>query len=233
MIAAYYISRKKTIKTNDYMKKIDNKKLVTVGELLKGLKGYEKRRSDYVVNINIPDGSTLNIVSTILDEDGDLCIDVDECPDEGYYDVGMLIDELEGFPKDTRVYMMGCGLYLAFNIDPKVGHLWTDNNEDETVETDSYAFADYKYEPSGGLTEAEKREQGKKARKMSITERKEVIALVILTVSAFIGLCYNIYDLAVHSTRHAVWEHILWIVGFIIVFVVCGLTLYYNWKEKK
>ena len=49
------------------MKKIEAKKLVTVGELLKGLKKYEKKRSDYVVNINIPDGSTLNIVSTILE----------------------------------------------------------------------------------------------------------------------------------------------------------------------
>ena len=214
------------------MKKIEAKKLVTVGELLKGLKKYEKRRSDYVVNINIPDGSTLNIVSTILDEDGDLCIDVDEYPDEGYYDVGMLIDELEGFPKDTRVYMMGCGLYLAFNIDPKVGLLWTDNNEDETVETDAYAFAAYKSKSSGGHTEAEKREE-KKARKMSVTERRETIALAILTATAFIGICYNIYALAVHSTRHAVWENILWIIVFIIVFVICGLRLYYDWEGRK
>jgi hypothetical protein len=203
------------------MKTIDNTKLVTVGELLKGLKRYEKKRSDFVVNINIPDGSTLNIVSTILDEDGDLCIDVDEYPDEGYYDVGMLIDELEGFLKDTRVYMKGCGLYLNFEIDPKIGLLWTDNDDDETVETDAYAFADYEYKPSGGWhTEPKKRP-------------KEAIALAIVTAVLFIGLCYNIYALVVHSTRHAVWENIMGIVGCIIGLVVCGSSLYFNSKDNK
>lgn len=212
----------------------DNTKLITVGELLKGLKRYGKKCSDYIVNINIPDGSTLNIMGAMLDKEGDLCIEVDEDPDEGYYDIGMLIDELEGFLKDTRVYMKGCGLYLNFQIDPKIGLLWTDNDDDETVETDAYAFADYKYEPSGGwLTEAEKRELAELARKRAITARREAIALAIVTAVLFIGLCYNIYALVVHSTRHAVWENILGIVGCIIGLVVCGSSLYYHSKDRK
>lgn len=129
------------------MKKTDNCDLVTIGKLLKELKEYEKTRSEYVVNIDIPDGSTLNVMSTGLDKDGDLSIEVDEDPDEGYYDVQTLIDDLEHYDKDTKVYMEGCGLYLTFEVNLKGSLLLADNDEDETVGFDAYAFGEYEVVP--------------------------------------------------------------------------------------
>ena len=212
------------------MKKTGNIELITVGKLLKDLKKYEKKSSDYVVNINIPDGSILNVIGAGLDKDGDLNVEVDEDPDEGFYDVQTLIDELDGYDKDTKVYMEGCGLYLTFGINPKGSLLSADNDGDETVEYEAYAFGEYKYEPSGWLTEAEKRELAEQARKEAREERIKGIVLAVMCVALFIWLCCNVYTLIAHTGR-PVWESIMWIAVCILLLFVCGGTLYYS-KEK-
>ena len=202
--------------------------MTTIGKLLNELKGYEKKCSDYVVTIDIPDGSTLNIMGTGLDKDGDLNIEVDEDPDEGYFDVQMLIDELEGYAKSTRVYLEGCGLYLTFKVNAGGRIVSGDDDEEEIVGFDAYAFGEYRYEPSGWLTESEKRELAEKARKEKREARTEFIVLAILTVVIFLGLCYNVYALVVHSARHAVWENIGGVVVCAFLLVICGATLYYS-----
>ena len=213
------------------MKKTNGTKLITVGELLNELKQFGKDCSEYVVNIDIPDGSTLNVMGTALDKDGDLSIEVDEDPDEGYYDVRMLIDELKGYVKSTRVYLEGCGLYLAFKVNAKGNILPGTNGEDETVGFDAYAFGEYTYKPSGWRTESEERQIAEEARKEQRKEHAESIVLAVLTVIVFFGLCYNIYALVVHSTRHAVWENILGVVACLIILAICDGTLYYS-KER-
>lgn len=213
------------------MKQCENTGLTTIGKLLNELKGYEKKCSDYVVTIDIPDGSTLNIMGTGLDKDGDLSIEVDEDPDEGYFDVRTLIDELEGYAKSTRVYLEGCGLYLTFKVNAGGRIVSGDDDEEEIVGFDAYAFGEYKYEPSGWLTESEKRELAEKARKEKREARTEFIVLAILTVVIFIGLCYNVYALVVHSARHAMWENIGGVIVCVFLLVICGATLYYS-KDK-
>ena len=213
------------------MIKTADTELITVGALLKELKAFGEGCSEYAVNIDIPDGSTLNVMGTGLDKDGEVSIEVDENPDEGYYDVQMLIDELEGYDRDSRVYLEGCGLYLTFDVNPD-GHLVSGaDSGEETVGFDTHAFGEYRYEPSGWLTEAEKRKLAEEDRKKKRTAHIEYIVLALLTAVVFFGLCYNVYALVVHSTRHAVWEHVLGIVACAIVLVVCGGTLYYS-REK-
>ena len=213
------------------MKKSDKINLITVGNLLKELKRYEKESLEYTVTVDIPDGSTLNIMGTGLDKDGDLSIEVDEDPDEGYFDVRTLIDELEGYAKSTRVYLEGCGLYLTFKVNAGGRIVSGDDDEEEIVGFDAYAFGEYKYEPSGWLTESEKRELAEKARKEKREARTEFIVLAILTVVIFIGLCYNVYALVVHSARHAMWENIGGVIVCVFLLVICGATLYYS-KDK-
>lgn len=210
------------------MKQCENTGLTTIGKLLNELKGYEKKCSDSVVTIDIPDGSTLNVMGTGLDRDGDLSIEVDEDPDEGYYDVQMLLDELEGYDKKTRVYLEGCGLYLTFEVSQDGCLLSDANDDDETIGFDAYAFGEYKYQPSEWLTVFEKRVQAEKDRKKKREERIEYIILAVLTVVIFFGLCYNIYALVVHSARHAVWENIGGVIVCVFLLVICGATLYYS-----
>lgn len=211
------------------MKETDNTKLITVGELLKELKGYEKDCAEYVVNIDTPDGSTLNIMSTGFDKDGDLNIEVDEEPDEGYYDVQMLIDDLEGYDKNARVYLEGCGLYWTFTQNPDGSVFGEPNDVDEAVGCEAVAFGECKYETTERLTEEERRLAAKKKQKNTIL----TIVLAVITLAIFAGLCYNVYAIVVRSTRHPLWESILWIAVCVFLLVICGLTLYYNFKEKK
>ena len=166
------------------MNKTDNTKLITVGNLLKELKRYGKGCSEYVVNIDIPDGSTLNIMGTGLDKDGDLSIEVDEDPDEGYFDVQMLIDELEGYAKSTRVYLEGCGLYLTFKVNADGRIVSGYDDEEEIVGFDAYAFGEYEEHPSGGkVSQAEKRERARKFDKVPWG----FIALMLLAIAAAIA----------------------------------------------
>ena len=185
------------------MNKTDNTKLITVGNLLKELKRYGKGCSEYVVNIDIPDGSTLNITGMGLDKDGDLSIEVDEDPDEGYYDVRMLIDELEGYAKSTQVHLEGCGLYLTFMVNADGRIVSGDDDEEEIIGFDAYAFGEYEVQPAGVKdSEAEKRERPEKKRKKSCAIPWGFIALVLLAVAAmtaafFLGLRNNIFAISI------------------------------------
>ncbi|MEE3390268.1 MAG: hypothetical protein VZR28_03655 [Candidatus Cryptobacteroides sp.] len=214
------------------MKNTEGVKLVTVGKLLKELKKIEKDCQEYILNVEIPDGSIMNVMSSGIDKDGDLSIEVDEDPDEGYYDVGMLIDELEVYEKNTKVYLEGCGLYLTFDQNPDESILYEPDDEEEIVACGAHAFGEYEYKPSGWFTEAEKREQTEAARKNTRKERIGTIALAAMTTVVFIGLCYNAYALVIHSTRHAVWENITGVVLCVFLLVICGGTLFYS-KHKE
>ena len=213
------------------MKDIADINFITVGKLVEELKGYGKDYPEYVLNIVIPDGSVLNVMSTGLDKEGDLSIEVDEDPDEGYYDVQMLIDDLESYDENTRVYMEGCGLLFTFNVHPDGSVLSEPNDEDETVGCDAFAFGEYKYEPSGWLTESEKRKLAEKTRKEKRNERIYAIVLAVLVVAEIVGLIYHIKALI--ASTQPVWESILWIVVYIVLLVICGGTLYYSVIKKQ
>lgn len=202
--------------------------MITVGELVKELKGYEKKYSDYNLVFWIPDGSTLCIVGSSTDKDGDLRIEIEEMDEydvSGYYDVDTLLDVLAGHDKNTRVYLAGHGLYFSFDVNPDGSIFCEASEDDEIVGCYASAFGKYEYVPP---TEPVKRGASKDAGKRG---RYEYLALASLTLVIFFGLCYNVYALVVHSTRHALWENIAGVVVCAVLLVICGATLYYS-REK-
>ena len=218
------------------MKKTDNTKLITVGELLKELEGYEKEHWDWNVEISTdePLGEEENLPCIIigmgLDEDGDLRIDIeDEWADGGDYYVGKLLEQLRDLDAGNLVYLAGGG--LLFSIDNQGGIFADADDDDDTLCCKATAFGEYEEEPSGWLTESEKRKLAEEARKEKRTGRIEYIALALLTVAIFFGLCYNVYALVVHSVRHSVWENIGGVVVCVFLLVICGATLYYSKDE--
>lgn len=217
------------------MKIAGTTKFVTVGELVKELEGYEREHWDWNVEISTdePVGEEEDLPCIIigmgLDEDGDLRIDIeDEWAGGGDYYVGELLEHLRDFNDGTRVYLAGGG--LLFSIDNQ-GGIFAET-DDDTLCCEATAFGEYEEESSGWLTESEKRKLAEEARKEKRTVRIEYIALALLTAVIFFGLCYNVYALAVHSTRHALWENICGVVLCVFLLVICGATLFYS-KDKQ
>ena len=135
------------------MKTDETIKFVTVGKLLQELEGYDEESREYSVAVWIPDDdeSYFCVVSMALDDDGDLCIDLEDMSwSEGYFNVQELIDELEGYDKNTKVYLAGCGLYLSFEQE---GGIFCEPSDDDGI-VGGYAtvFGHYEVEPQGGRT---------------------------------------------------------------------------------
>ena len=215
------------------MKTADSTELISIGELVKELEAYEEKHWDWNVEITTdePVGEDEDppciIVGMQLDGDGDLRIEIEEeWAGGGDYYVGELLQHLRDFDSRTRVYLAGGG--LLFSIDSHGGIFAESGEDDDALECFATAFGEYESEPTGWLSESEKREQAENARKMARQERLETIALVVLTAVIFFGLCYNVYALVVHSARHAVWENIGGVVLCVFLLVISGLTLYYS-----
>ena len=215
------------------MKTADSTELISVGELVKELEAYEEKHWDWNVEITTdePVGEDEDppciIVGMQLDGDGDLRIEIEEeWAGGGDYYVGELLQHLRDFDSRTRVYLVGGE--LLFSIDSHGGIFAESGEDDDALECFATAFGEYESEPTGWLSESEKREQAENARKMARQERLETIALAVLTAAIFFGLCYNVYALVVHSARHAVWENIGGVVLCVFLLVISGLTLYYS-----
>lgn len=219
------------------MKTTDSTELISVGELVKELEGYEEKHWDWNVEITTdePVGEDEDppciIVGMQLDGDGDLRIEIEEeWAGGGDYYVGELLQHLRDFDSRTRVYLAGGG--LLFSIDSHGGIFAESGEDDDALECFATAFGEYGSEPTGWLTEAEKREQAENARKMARNERMETLALAALTAAFFFGLCYNVYALVVHSARHATWENIGGVVLCAFLLVISVLTLYYSRENQ-
>ena len=133
------------------MKTKENVKFATVGKLLKELKkikSFDEECTYYcpTVFVNNIDELYLGIVGMGPDEDGDLCIELEEMDtSEGFFDVTDCILKLEEFDKKTKVYLAGIGLYLNFDQD---GSIFCEPDEDdETVGCYATIFGNYTPEP--------------------------------------------------------------------------------------
>lgn len=93
-----------------------DKELMTIGQLVEDLAEFEEEYSDWDVVCWTPDGKPCYINEAEPDEDGDLCLSLDEDGDETY-DVATLIEVLGEYDDDTPVYVAARGLYL--NIEAK------------------------------------------------------------------------------------------------------------------
>lgn len=147
------------------MKKKDNAKLITVGQLVKELEKYEEKHWDWNVEITTdePIGAEEDedlpciILGMGLDEDGDLRIEIEnEWAGGGDYYIAELLEHLRDFDAGTRVYLAGGG--LLFSIDDQGGIFAETNDDDDTLSCYATAFGNYEEESTGWFTEAEKRE---------------------------------------------------------------------------
>ena len=208
------------------MKTTENINLTTAGQMLGGLKKYEKKHWDLSVVAWTQDDLTLGVVGMGKDGDGDLRVEVEEVDDvlEGIWIVSDVIDSLERIGKDTRVYMAGHGLY--FSIDSE-GGIFTESDDDDVVGCYATVFGEYEEEPQGWQTEEEKRKLAKEALKEARGERWMHYILWAMVLGALIWLIYTIYAL-IAGVGGPLWERILSLVTCVIIlFVGCG-TLYYS-----
>jgi len=203
-------------------------RLATVGELLKELKAYDGECLEYypTVSVSGEDDREFCIVATGLDEDGDLQIGLGEMDmSEGYYNVQELIDDLEGYDGKTRMYLAGCGLYLAFEQEGGVFCA----PEDDTVGSYATVIGDYEEEPRGGMTEKERRRAaGRSAWKARTKDWKGILecATFLLCIPLTVyGLYYNIAALVKHS--RPAWESVLWIPFLALLLWVCIDNLFF------
>lgn len=174
------------------MKKTDNTKLITVGELVKELAGYEKKHWDWIVEITAEgvegeeEDPTCIITGMGLDEDGDLRIEIEEeWAGGGDYYVGELLEHLRDFDAGTRVYLAGGGLLFSINSD---GGIFADSDEDDdTLSCYATAFGEYEEHPAGGRASEADKQTSRKAAPWGF------IALMLLAIAAAIAaICLGI-----------------------------------------
>ena len=208
-------------------------KLITVGRLIEELSKFEEKCQDYDVACWAPDYLTCCVTGQRLDEDGDVCIHLEQQEDDGgYCTVSALLADLASYDRNARVYMESCGYYLNFEAD---GGIFTENDEDEIVGCYAEALGEYEeddYGHGGWLTDAEKREIAEHERKRKLENRRLGIALVILDVLVAFWLANNVYALISHTGEH-IAENIVWIVVCSALLAIGILTLHFDKYEKK
>ena len=210
------------------MKK-DNVQLTTAGELLKDLKRYEKKHWDLSVIAWTDDDRIFGVVGTWKDEDGDFQIvveEIDEVVEEGIWTVDDVINSMEDIGKETRVYLAGDGLYLAFDSN---GGIFTKADYDDAVGCWVTVFGEYEEEPQGGQADKESgRPSWIEIWKEKTRNWKGVLEcgtfLLCIPLTAY-GLYYNIAALVKHSSP--VLESILWIIFLGLLLYVCIDSLFF------
>ena len=215
------------------MKTKANIKLITVGRLVKELSKFEKKCADYDVACWAPDYLTCCVTGHRLDEDGDLCIHLEQREEDGgYCTVEMLLADLASYDRNARVYMESCGYYLNFKLD---GGIFSANDDDEIVGCYADAFGGYEEDDEEfgvWLTKAEKLENAEHERKRKLENRRFGIALVMLDVLVGCGLAYNVYALIRHTGGH-IAENSMWIVVCAVLLLIGALTLHFDkYKER-
>lgn len=198
------------------MKEAKEVKLVMVGKVIGELTRLKKKNSEDNVVCCLPGGSLRYVVSSGLDEDGDVRIFLDEdYEDSGCYNVEMLSNELHGYDKKARVYLKGCGLLLGLK-DCK--DLFEYDEGEDVVFCDSIKI---------GKSEEVSHERREYGRQTGAAKR-ENIALAILTLGLVVALIYNVYAIIAHSG--ALWKNILWSVVCLVCAILCSLVLYFSKK---
>lgn len=126
------------------MKTYKGVEFVTVGDLTRELKEFKKEHSEDEVVCDMPDEDTCYVSGIEVDDDGDLCIYLDDEEYDGaYYDVSMLLAELEDYNPQTKAYMVGCDKYLTFRFFGE-NHIFAYDEGNDTVGCDGTVFGDIK-----------------------------------------------------------------------------------------
>ena len=215
------------------MKTTENIKLTTAGKLLGGLKKYEKKHWDLSVVAWAQDDLMFGVVGIGKDKDGDLRIEVEEVEEEleGIWTVDDVINSLEGFSKDTRVYLAGHGLYFAIDSE---GGIFTESDDDDVVGCYATVIGEYEEEPPCVFTEKERRQRERMAIWKERTKTWKGIAegltfLLCIPLTAY-GLYYNIAALVKHS--QPAWECVLYIIFLGLLLWVCIDNLFFPERNE-
>ena len=198
--------------------------LTTIGQLVEYLTEIENECMDWDVVCIAPDGTSCHITSLELDEDGILCIGVDdyEYDIDDCYSVDILLNELQTYNEQTRVYIAGHNQYLKWGEGP----LYEDENEE--VGFDCIAFEPDKAQEclSEQLTEVERSGLAWK----QFVQNIQRIVLFVITLLLVYGSVYNVRALLTHSGT--AWQNIMW--SFICIFltIIGSLTLYSDYKNN-
>lgn len=132
------------------MKKTE--KMITVRGLIRELSKVSKGCEDYDMVLWTSGDNVFCVTETYFDENGEVCIWVEEeCDDGGYYTVDMLKDELEDYDESDLVYLAGDGRYMTFE---QYGDIFTEDHDSEIVGAYVEVFGHYVEEDDevGGLT---------------------------------------------------------------------------------
>ena len=128
----------------------EDTELLTVSQLLEELAEFEEDYYDYDVVCWTPDREPCFPTSVELDGEGDLCISLKEDDGENY-SVGMLLEELDKYDPDTRVYVAARGLFLNIEVKNDNTIFYEDLDEEsdmEVVACDGIIFSKYEDESS-------------------------------------------------------------------------------------
>lgn len=198
--------------------------LTTIGQLVEYLTEIEDECMDWDVVCIAPDGTSCHITSLELDENGILCIGVDDSEyDIGdCYSVDILLNELQTYNEQTRVYIAGHNQYLKWEDGP----LYDDENEE--VGFDCIALEPDKAQEclSEQLTEVERSGLAWK----QFVQNIQRIVLFVITLLLVYGSVYNVRALLTHSGT--AWQNIMWSFTCIFLTIICSLTLYSDYENK-
>lgn len=197
--------------------------LITVGKMVEELAMYEESSDLYFVCWT-PDHLPCYPTIVELDEDGDLCICLDEDKGENY-DVGMMLAELEKYDDDVKVYVAARGLYM--NIDSKNEVFFEDNDEysdHDVIACNGKIFGKYKYNDPDDVT-ITSASKTKKQKESSSISNKVVGAIIAIAVAA--GLGYAFYDVICQAQDAdvSVWTIVLVVIGTLLVALLIDLMI--------
>lgn len=214
------------------MKTPANVKLVSVSKLMRDLKKFnDEDTSESLVMCLLPDDDDrwCSVTYTALDEDGNLCISIeDEEFDGNFYDVDMLLGELECYDKKTKVYVKGCGYYLS--IETFDGGVFEYDDASDCVAFEVSAFGEYEEvveEDHVAVVADVEEHKGRKKEKGSVGW---TIVLAILTLVVAFGLIYNVYAI-ISGSASSILESAIGGVVCLVLLVINVMTLWNSRNE--
>lgn len=193
----------------------EDTELLTVGQLLEELAEFEEDYYDYDVVCWTPDREPCFPTSVELDGEGDLCISLKEDDGENY-SVGMLLEELDKYDPDTRVYVAARGLFLNIEVKNDNTIFYEDLDEEsdiEVVASDGIIFGKYEDESSDyedddcQEVEEEESELEEKAENNNSATMKIVLALALLLCAY--GTYYNISAIIHNSNNDGIYKNVI------------------------
>jgi len=199
-------------------------KTMTVRDLIRELNEVSNVCEEYDLVLWAPGDLVCCVTKTIIDEDGDVRICVEEEYDDGgYYTVEMLRDELESYDEGKSVYWAGCGLYMTVEQD---GGVFAVDHDSESVGADALVVGRYEEEEeeSGWLTIEDRRELAEANRKQRRQNRWMLALLGLFSILTVYILCINVYE-AVTRTGDCLGSNIVWILVCPVILVVEVMTM--------